>query len=199
VSALNSSVLVLNKFYTAIHLVAARKAFCLLVKNVAEVVSVEEGHFAHYDFETWMLESQIREQDGRHPDSEWVRTVSQPIEVPKVVRLVTYDKLPGQSVHFNRRNVFARDDNVCQYCGQRFSQHDLSIDHVLPRAQGGKTVWKNIVTACVDCNKHKGSRTPYEAAMKLLVRPAAPYVSPLIKAKEGTSKYEAWRHFMNNA
>jgi len=196
-SVLETSVLVLNKFYTAIHLISARKAFCLLVKEVAEVVSVDEGHFSNYVFPAWRDESQRRVDHGEHSDSEWVLGVSQSIEVPKVIRLLTYDKLPAQGARFNRRNVLARDGNVCCYCGQRFPSQDLSIDHVMPRSQGGRTAWKNIVTACTDCNKRKGGRTPLEASMKLLRRPVAPRITPLVNIKPENPKYGTWKHFLH--
>ncbi|HMP15995.1 MAG TPA: HNH endonuclease, partial [Gemmatales bacterium] len=81
----------------------------------------------------------------------------------RVIRLLGYDKLPKQTVKFNRRNIFARDHNQCQYCGKRFSTNDLSLDHVIPRSQGGGATWENIVCACLAGNIKKGGRTPKQA------------------------------------
>ena len=75
---------------------------------------------------------------------------------------------------FNRRNIFARDNNQCQYCGKRFSTAELSLDHVVPRSQGGVSTWDNIVYACLNCNVRKGGRTPQQAHMHPLVRPIRP-------------------------
>ncbi len=66
-----------------------------------------------------------------------MRTSTTEIQVPRVIRLLDYDRLPKQTVKFNRRNIFARDNNQCQYCGKKFPTSELSLDHVLPRSQGG--------------------------------------------------------------
>lgn len=70
--------------------------------------------------------------------------------------------------------LFRRDFNVCLYCGETFSTHDLSRDHVTPLVQGGVDEWTNVVTACKRCNHHKGGRTPEQAGMQLLAIPFAP-------------------------
>ena len=110
-SALDSSVLVLNKMFMAVQIVSVRRAFVLLVKELAEVVSMEDGQYATYDFSTWREVSEYRSKFFRQEDDDWVRTVSCEIQVPRVIRLVDYDRLPRQTVKFNRRNIFARDNN----------------------------------------------------------------------------------------
>lgn len=86
---------------------------------------------------------------------------------PSVVALKDYVKRP-RKVAFSRLNIFLRDEFTCQYCGEKFHSGDLTFDHVLPRAHGGKTSFENIATACVPCNQKKGSnlgilpkRTPF--------------------------------------
>src|SRR5438270_12486377 len=101
-SALEASVLVLTKLFMAIHIISVRRAFCLLCKDIAEVVSLEDGQFATYDFNTWREVSEYRARSFRHDDDDWIRTVSSEIQVPRVIRLVTYEKLPKQTVKFNR-------------------------------------------------------------------------------------------------
>ena len=159
-SALDASVLVLNKLFMAIHIISVRRAFCLLCKDLAEVVSLEDGQFATYNFATWRELSEYRAQHFRQEDDDWVRTVSSEIQVPRVIRLLEYDRLPRQTVKFNRRNIFARDNNQCQYCGKQFPTSELSLDHVRPRSQGGQSTWENIVCACVACNVRKGGAHP---------------------------------------
>jgi 5-methylcytosine-specific restriction endonuclease McrA len=112
---------------------------------------------------------------------------------------MTYDKLPKQRVKFNRRNIFARDENRCQYCGRRFKTQDLSLDHVIPRSRGGRASWANIVCSCTACNKRKGGRTPEEARMKLVRIPRAPRRSPVIRMKLRSPKYLSWKTFLDNA
>jgi 5-methylcytosine-specific restriction endonuclease McrA len=96
------------------------------------------------------------------------------LRIPTVIRLTRYDKLPQAKIKYNRRTIYRRDNNTCQYCGARPGTKELSLDHVIPRAQGGKTVWENIVVACTDCNARKADRTPAQAGMKLLRQPKKP-------------------------
>jgi 5-methylcytosine-specific restriction endonuclease McrA len=172
-SGLDCNVLVLNKHYMAIRIIGARRAFSLLFRDLAEVVSLEKGSYANYDFESWCEVSQFRRQF--EPDGhDWVSTVNFHIAVPRIIRLLFYDRLPRTDVKFNRRNIFARDRNHCQYCGKRFPTSELSLDHVVPRSIGGKASWENIVCACARCNVRKGGRTPRQASMHLIKKPVSP-------------------------
>jgi 5-methylcytosine-specific restriction endonuclease McrA len=198
-SALDASVLVLNKLFMAIHIISVRRAFCLLCKDLAEVVNHEDGQFATYDFATWRELSEYRAKNFRQEDDDWVRTVSAEIQVPRVIRLFGYEKLPKGTVKFNRRNIFARDNNQCQYCGRKFPTAELSLDHVIPRSQGGINTWDNIVCACVSCNVKKGGRTPRQAHMTLIRKPDRPKRSPLLNLKLTHRKYQSWKTFLENA
>lgn len=196
---LDMSVLVLNKLYMAVHVVPVRRAFTLLCKELAEVVTIEEdGQWASYDFDSWREVSEFRRQ-FKEPDSDWVRTIQFEIQVPRIVRLLRYDRMPRSTVKFNRRNIFARDDNRCQYCGHRYPTSELSLDHVRPRSQGGQTTWENVVCACVGCNVKKGGRTPEQAHLKLVKKPVKPRTSPLVSVKLGSAKYRSWKAFLDNA
>jgi 5-methylcytosine-specific restriction endonuclease McrA len=198
-TSLDASVLVLNKLFMAIHIISVRRAFCLLCKDQAEVVSMEEGQFMTYDFATWREVSEFRSRAFKQEDDDWVRTVSSEIQVPRVIRLTDYDRLPKQTVKFNRRNIFARDNNQCQYCGKKFPTSELSLDHVVPRSQGGISSWENIVCACVACNVRKGGRTPKEASMALYRKPEKPKRSPMLNLKLTNRKYQTWKTFLDNA
>src|SRR6185295_17542469 len=198
-SALDASFLVLNKLFMAIHIISVRRALCLLCKELAEVVSLEDGGFATYDFATWREVSEFRARNFRQEDDDWVRTISAEIQVPRVIRLVDYDRLPKQTVKFNRRNIFARDNNQCQYCGKKFPTSELSLDHVQPRSQGGGSTWENIVCACVECNVRKGGRTPRQANMTLVRKPEKPKRSPLLNLKLSHRKYHSWKTFLDSA
>ena len=201
VAALESSVLVLNKFFMALHVISAKRAFVLLCKETAEVVSVDDGKFNSYNFDTWKDVSIYKAKSGL-PDEDyanWIRTVSFEIEVPKIIRLLFYEKLPRSNVKFNRRNIFARDENRCQYCGQKFPTSELSLDHIVPKAHDGKTTWMNIVCACTDCNKKKGGRTPIQAGMKLIRKPAKPKHSPILSLKLRSDRYRSWKQFLDEA
>jgi len=198
--ALQSSVLVLNRSFVPVHMITAQRAFCLLFKAAAEVVQMEDGRLGLYSFDSWQEVSRFkRAQDIREDESDWVSTVTYEIEVPRVLRLLYYNRFPQRRVSFNRRNIFARDLNRCQYCGQKFSTSELSIDHVVPLSHNGQNTWTNVVCACTSCNKRKGGRTPEQARMRLIRRPVEPRFNPVIKLKVRRKKYSAWRQFLDEA
>ncbi len=198
--ALQSSVLVLNRGFAPVHLITARQAFGMLFKAAAEVVLLEDGHLGLYSFETWQEAGDHRRRSGSDgEESEWVSTVSYDILVPRIIRLLFYNRYPKRRVSFNRRNIFARDENRCQYCGRRFPTSELSLDHVVPLSQGGGTTWHNVVCACTRCNKRKGGRTPPQAAMKLVRGPVEPRFNPMIRLKLRAPKYWSWKQFLDEA
>ena len=197
-ASLNAHVLVLNKLWMAVRVIDARRALSMLFCSTAEVIHVDDGFYGGYDFDKWSQLSQVRDEFANH-EYEWVRTVRLHIAVPKVIRLLGYDRLPAQSVKLNRRNIFARDGNLCQYCGKHFATSEMSLDHVLPRSRGGATTWQNLVCCCVKCNARKGGRTPPEARMKLIRKPVKPKRNPVINLRLGHDKYASWRAFLENA
>ena len=198
-NALEASVLVLNRLFLAIHIVPVKRAFSLLLREQAEVVSLEEGQYSTYDFATWREVSEYRAGNFREADDDWIRTVTCEIQVPRVIRLLDYDRIPRQTIKFNRRNIFARDGSLCQYCGKKFATSELSLDHVVPRTQGGVNSWENIVCACVACNVRNGGRTPQEARMQMIRQPLKPKRSPLLSNKLGNPKYQSWKSFVDTA
>ncbi len=197
-SALDSHVLVLNKHYAAVRIVSARRAMAMLFRGIAEILSVEDESWQTYDFESWceLSELRARYERDRH---EWIRGVRFDIAVPRILRLMWYDRMPKRPVKFNRRNIFARDHNRCQYCGKKFPISELSLDHVMPRSRGGKADWENIVCCCVTCNVRKGGRTPDEAHMKLINQPVRPKRSPVVTLRLTSEKYASWKQFLDNA
>lgn len=195
---LAAKVLVLNRNYLASRVISAKRAFILLAREAAEVIHADDGSFANYDLITWAELSELQKEF--EPDNyDWVKTVRFDIAVPRIIRLTGYDKLPQQRVKLNRRNLFARDHNQCQYCGNRFPTADLSIDHVIPRTQSGPDTWTNLVCSCVRCNSRKGGRTPTQANMKLIRKPVQPKRNPLISIKLNNEKYASWKAFLDEA
>src|SRR6476659_9735656 len=92
-TALDASVLVLNKMFMAVHVISVRRAFCLLCKELAEVVALEEGNFTTYDFASWSEVSAYRAKHFRKEDDDWVRTATSELQAPRVIRLLGYDKV----------------------------------------------------------------------------------------------------------
>ncbi|GAB4544460.1 MAG: HNH endonuclease [Phycisphaerales bacterium] len=197
-TALDAKVLVLNKMYMAVRVISAKRAFTLLAREIAEVIHIDSGVWQGYDLHTWAEVSELQREF--EPEAhDWVRTVQLQFAVPRVIRLLGYDRLPKQHVKLNRRNLFARDKNQCQYCGHAFPTSELSIDHVEPRSQGGPDTWENLVCACVRCNAKKGGRTPAQARMSLIRQPRRPKRNPLISVRLGQERYESWKAFLDNA
>jgi len=117
-----------------------------------------------------------------------IKTISQSFPRPSVIRLQKMVSRPRPQLKLTRREVFRRDNYTCQYCGKRTT--DLTIDHVVPRHQGGRHIWTNVVAACPVCNHRKGGRLPDEANMRLLRHPVEPPTS---------ANYVFGRHLAENA
>jgi len=197
-ATLGLSVLVLNRSFMAVQVTNVRRSLTLLFRELAEVVHIEEGRFSAHSIDSWRELSAIEALD-RSPDQDWIRAVGYELQAPRVIRLPHCDRRPRHGLRFNRRNVFARDANRCQYCGKSFPTSELSLDHVLPKSRGGPTSWDNIVCACVACNVRKGGRTPREARMQLVRQPAMPKRSPLMAVKLHNPKYASWKNFVDQA
>jgi 5-methylcytosine-specific restriction endonuclease McrA len=125
---------------------------------------------------------------------EWdevFRSPSTEIRIPKVVMTRSYVPVTGEP-KFCRRSILLRDRFRCQYCGLRFDSEHLTFDHVVPRSQGGKTVWTNILTACLGCNGLKGAKAanfsgrrgvvPSNGRLRPLKEPRRPTAAELMRA-----------------
>lgn len=132
-------------------------------------------------------------------DHEWVvQTISTSYAAPAVVRLLCKLGLRPLHIRFSRENVYLRDGHRCQYCGVRCGPRELTLDHVVPRASGGKTTWRNVVTACASCNRRKGSDPPEAVGMRLRSVPVKPdWLAPrLLHWGEGAVP-EVWRDWLH--
>ena len=115
--------------------------------------------------------------------------------LPAVIVLNKYVRKFRFTLTCNRRNVFWRDDNICQYCNNLFHHSDLTMDHVHPKSRGGLKSWTNIVASCKSCNIKKKNQTPKEAKMPLLRRPYAPRVKMLDLYRNVIIR-EEWKDFI---
>jgi len=111
---LEQPVLVLNRLWQAVNICSTRRALSMLYEGNAQVVHSEEGHFNTFSFNEW---ADFSEQK---PEQECVNGVSIKLRLPKVVLLMVYDRMPRKEVKFTRHNIFQRDKNTCQYCGNKF-------------------------------------------------------------------------------
>jgi len=159
--------LVLNKNYYAIHISPWEKAMSLIYQGAAQVI---DENMTPYSFDDWVQLSSMMKTN----DKGFVHTSTMRIAVPEVIRLTKYDRLPKQEVKFTRQNIYEHYGLKCSYCGNKFTTKELNLDHIIPRSRGGKTNWENIVLSCIPCNSRKDCKTPAEAGMALLVKPARP-------------------------
>jgi len=195
-------VLVLNKSWTAVQIVSLRRAITMLFgENDQEPKARIIDPFAGFQTYSWADWSQMKPSE----DEETIRSARSEFRIPEVIFLSEYDKTPNHRLSFSRRHVYRRDNHQCQYCGSKPGTEELTIDHVLPKSQGGGTTWENCVLACVGCNSRKANRTPEQAKMVLqgwkpVSKRRAPY-----KPKYGLFKGDkmivptSWKHFLSEA
>ena len=168
--------LVLNIAYMPISRVSWKQAICWIVSGRAELV---EGY-----------------------EDRVIRSPSQAFPMPSVVRFLSKTvTFLTKGVRFSRNNVWLRDRGLCQYCGKEVCRSEFTYDHVLPRSQGGKTTWENIVVACHQCNQRKKNRTPKQARMKLQRAPFRPPFlpgldSPVLSFREGMPP--SWKDYLSS-
>lgn len=195
-SLLQEKVLVLNKYYQAIQIITLQRAVCHLVKGTAKVITPD---WTTHTFEEWIQISQFYE-NGNNSGSKFIKSPSISLLVPDAVYLPYYESLPQNEVIFSRQNLFLRDQFTCQYCGKLLKNtKERTIDHVIPKSRGGKTVWTNVVLCCKKCNLKKGNRTPEEAGLKLLKLPRTPRWQALILEEFPKHKKDKWKVFLNFA
>jgi 5-methylcytosine-specific restriction endonuclease McrA len=175
---------VLNKAFLPIHVTSVRRALSLLYRGVARAVDEE---YQTFDFASWA--ELATGEDG-------VGVVGGVLRVPRVILLVGFDRVPRRRVRFSRHNIFVRDGNTCQYCGDRRPRSQLNLDHVVPRTAGGRTSWENVVCSCLECNRRKGGNTPDQAGMALVRTPRRPEWTPFVARELGRRGYREWRPFL---
>tara|TARA_B100000029_G_scaffold169268_1_gene165482 strand:- start:634 stop:1179 length:546 start_codon:yes stop_codon:yes gene_type:complete len=163
---LDRAVLVLNANYSPMMICTAKRAICMDYLDKVEVL-------VNY------------EEKVHSPSLSW--------DLPSVVKIRDFIRYDNLSVDLNRKNIIARDEYTCQYCGK--SKSPLTIDHVIPKGKGGQDTWENLVVACKPCNQKKGDRTPDEAGMPLTRIPKRPnrlhYFQRFVKEKQ-----QDWRPYL---
>ncbi len=138
--------LVLNQSYEPISICSVQKAVVLVYLRKAEIIATLNG--------------------------KQLRSVNSNYAFPSIVRLSKYRQIPYKEIILSRKNIVRRDGHRCQYCGS--TKAPITVDHVLPKSQGGPDTWENMIAACVKCNNHKGDRTPEQAGMTMLSTPRRP-------------------------
>jgi 5-methylcytosine-specific restriction endonuclease McrA len=169
----------------------------------ALVLNADFRPLSYFPLSLWSWQDAIRAvvSDRVSVVSEYDREIRSPtftMRLPSVISLKEYVPTARRPA-FTRFNVFLRDRFSCQYCGHPFPTHELTFDHVIPRARGGRTSWDNVVTACSPCNLRKGCRSARAAGMTLLTKPEQPTTFQLqVNGRSFPPNYlhQSWRDFL---
>lgn len=187
-AVLDRPTLVLNRSWQPVGVAPVSRSLVLLWNDNARVVDPQD-----YRLYTWADWSTLIPRE----DELFIQAVRLRLRVPEVVALTQYDRIPMNAVTFSRRNIYKRDRYTCQYCGSQPGTEELTLDHVVPRSQGGISTWENCVLACIGCNKRKADRTPEQAHMPLRKKPVRPMWRPLYASRD--VRVDSWSRFMSEA
>ena len=164
------SVLLLDSSYEPLRVIGWQRAIYLIFSGKAEVVEESEKEL-HSATETWKM--------------------------PSVIRQFGKFKRRG-NVQFSRINIYMRDAWTCQYCNKKKATRELTFDHVVPRAHGGKTSWTNVVTCCRKCNSEKADQTLKKSGMKLMKEPVQPAWLPAQMVLKMKDVPEQWKTYIDD-
>jgi 5-methylcytosine-specific restriction endonuclease McrA len=166
---MSHEVLVLNSDFEPLNVCHLRRALVMVYLGKADVLHVHD--------------SDVPMVEGSFP-------------TPSVVKLRHHVRRPLPELKLSRRTVFARDEYTCQYCGA--TAKDLTIDHVIPRRHGGKTVWENVVCSCRRCNMKKSDKLLTQIGMKLRTQPRRPKYIPYISLTKYLTgrKNDVWKDYL---
>lgn len=178
-----NEVLVLNSDFEPLNVCHMRRALVMVYLGKADVLHLHDA-----PHENGLM-------SGNGSDAA-IATVDGSMPRPSVVKLRHHVRRPLPELKLSRRTVFARDEYTCQYCGQ--TAKDLTIDHVLPKRHGGKTVWENVVCSCRRCNMKKSDKFLHQTGMKLLNQPRRPKYIPYISLTKYLAgrKNDVWRDYL---
>ena len=150
-----------------------------------EVISWQEAVVLTWLNKAWAVEY----------TDKWVRSAKEAFQIPSVIVLFRYIDEKFFSLPCTRKNILARDDHQCQYCGNYFRERDLTIDHVIPKSKGGKNEWDNVVAACRACNQRKSDYLLENSPVSLIRKPKKPSYRSLIEKRIGGANSK-WKEYL---
>lgn len=159
--------LLLNASYEILSLINLRKTIKLFLADKVEIIS---------EWDEYLIEGKMK--------------------YPSIARLKYYVRWVPRFANCTRRNLFIRDEGTCQYCSKKLTWKNYTIDHVIPKDQGGGWNWKNLVVSCSTCNNNKGNRTPEEARMTLLKEPKPLNRYVYSNLFDGVDLHEDWKIYI---
>jgi 5-methylcytosine-specific restriction endonuclease McrA len=164
---LHEPVLILNVTFEPMHVCSTKRALALVLSGKAEIVVNGRGT---------------------------IRSATSEFEIPSVIKLSYMVRRPRPRIALSKREILRRDDYTCQYCGRKM--RTLTLDHVVPRRQGGSHTWDNLVAACSPCNRRKGGKLAGEVNMALQREPFEPNPTASYRFGALLDQRQEWAQFI---
>lgn len=184
------SVLVLNRNWQAVDVKTPLEALSMMFADDATGLQIMgPDNMVPLKWNDWVCLPHNQDEDH-------VRTVRGEIRIPKIVILCNFDKVPKKRPKFTSKNLWQRDEGICQYTGKKLTPSEGNIDHILPKSRGGRSTWTNCVLSHKDVNARKGDRTPVEAGLRLIRQPKEPQSLPTTFYIENKFNIKEWDAFL---
>ncbi len=164
---LQEPVLILNVTFEPMHVCSTKRALTLVFSGKAEIIINGRGT---------------------------IHSATSEFEIPSVIKLSHMVRRPRPRIALSKREILRRDDYTCQYCGRKM--RTLTLDHVVPRRQGGAHTWENLVAACSPCNRRKGGKLAAEVDMALSRPPFEPNPSAAYRLGTLLEERQEWAQFI---
>ncbi len=150
-----------------------------------EVVSWQEAFVLTYVGKAWAVEY----------TDKWVNSATKRFQLPSVIALYQFIDEKFFRLPCTRKNIIIRDEYTCQYCGNRFRDEELTVDHIIPRSKGGEQEWDNVAAACIKCNQAKSDYYLKDAPVTLLRPPMKPTFRAMIRLRFKNSNM-SWTSYL---
>lgn len=187
------NVLILNNSWSPVRVCSVFRAIDKVYRGKAVVLEIDkDGNYLQFDWNGWVEYSRT----NTAPMNERINGVRFFINRPFVIILTGKQRFEHKIPVPSRKNIFLRDNFICQFCGKTFERSHLTIDHIMPKSRGGKITWENSATCCQKCNSKKGNRTPEEANMHLINKPRIPSLATIFKNAIGDNR--RWNEFLSS-
>ena len=209
-NVLKQNVLLLNKYYMAVQVSIVSEAIKALVKEVAVIIDED---YINYNLARWadFTDTFYEDEETAEKYSGLVRSPSIRLFAPQVIRFpdCEYTSPLIKTIKYSRKNIYSRDKNTCQYCQNQREEFRLAmmsgairksllnLDHIIPRAKGGKSSWTNIVTSCTWCNNEKGDKLLSELGWTLIKTPQKPKWESHVATPFERAKKKYWQRFLS--